>query len=310
MYFPYLRGRQFDLIALRESLNEGLINKNIIPIIEPVRTSSTLKDVIQMFHDKQREIILIRNPKVGTFDEEYASLSNEEQKQFDLIYNLSNVINGYIIEYKEDFLNIDYENPYVLFINSPDLINFIEEEKSPKYIFVPEGSVFKRKLKNQYLVIMESRFVEEKRNSDYLLKDGTGRDIFYSSDHAFYRDEGYKGFADYSVVSKLYSDGGFAPFAVAFHLVYFTTDEKETLNVKSFVSKSNDSIRDPAGKYHEALKMLKEWMDEEHSSPKTYAVKQFLRHYSDGSYPGLGTVKKLAFIHHFEMISKYLVEKE
>ena len=34
MYFPYLRGRQFELIALRELVERKKIGQNIIPIIE------------------------------------------------------------------------------------------------------------------------------------------------------------------------------------------------------------------------------------------------------------------------------------
>ena len=42
MYFPYLRGRQFELIALRELLEKRLIGDKIVPIIEPVKLTSTL----------------------------------------------------------------------------------------------------------------------------------------------------------------------------------------------------------------------------------------------------------------------------
>ena len=42
MYFPYLRGRQFELIALRELLEGKRISEKVIPIIEPVKPSSTL----------------------------------------------------------------------------------------------------------------------------------------------------------------------------------------------------------------------------------------------------------------------------
>ena len=42
MYFPYLRGRQFELIALRELVEHQLIGKHIYPVIEPVKLSSTL----------------------------------------------------------------------------------------------------------------------------------------------------------------------------------------------------------------------------------------------------------------------------
>lgn len=35
MYFPILRGRQFELLALRECVNKSLLSNKIIPIVEP-----------------------------------------------------------------------------------------------------------------------------------------------------------------------------------------------------------------------------------------------------------------------------------
>lgn len=46
MYFPYLRGRQFELIALRDLVDKGVLSDKIIPIIEPVKLSSTLMIVV------------------------------------------------------------------------------------------------------------------------------------------------------------------------------------------------------------------------------------------------------------------------
>jgi hypothetical protein len=37
MYYPYFRGKQFDLIALRTLLEENCLSKRIQPIIEPVK---------------------------------------------------------------------------------------------------------------------------------------------------------------------------------------------------------------------------------------------------------------------------------
>ena len=39
MYYPYLRARQFELIALRELVTESEHENLVIPIIEPVRKS-------------------------------------------------------------------------------------------------------------------------------------------------------------------------------------------------------------------------------------------------------------------------------
>ncbi|BDP46517.1 hypothetical protein EfmJHP9_13870 [Enterococcus faecium] len=49
MYYPYLRGKQFDLLALKEALSRGLLSNKIQPVIEPVRDSATLKNVILDF---------------------------------------------------------------------------------------------------------------------------------------------------------------------------------------------------------------------------------------------------------------------
>ena len=69
MYLPYIRGKQFELIGLRELTNNILSkNKNkISPIIEPVKNSSTLKSTIDGFIKKSVNFTIIVNPQVGTF---------------------------------------------------------------------------------------------------------------------------------------------------------------------------------------------------------------------------------------------------
>ena len=52
MYFPYLRGRQFELIALRDLVDKGVLSDKIIPIIEPVKLSSTLIKTIESYGKK------------------------------------------------------------------------------------------------------------------------------------------------------------------------------------------------------------------------------------------------------------------
>lgn len=33
MYYPYLRGKQFDLLALKEALSRGLLSNKIQPVM-------------------------------------------------------------------------------------------------------------------------------------------------------------------------------------------------------------------------------------------------------------------------------------
>lgn len=51
MYFPILRGRQFELLALRECVNNGILSDFLIPIVEPVKVSSTFTKTLDSFVD-------------------------------------------------------------------------------------------------------------------------------------------------------------------------------------------------------------------------------------------------------------------
>ena len=62
MYFPYLRGRQFELIALRELLEKDRISEKIIPIVEPINPTSTLLKTLKVFLEKKRKIAIVQNP--------------------------------------------------------------------------------------------------------------------------------------------------------------------------------------------------------------------------------------------------------
>lgn len=65
MYFPYFRGRQYDLLALKELVQMNLISSKVIPVIEPVKISPTLKSTQKAFEDANASIALILNLDVG-----------------------------------------------------------------------------------------------------------------------------------------------------------------------------------------------------------------------------------------------------
>ena len=66
MYFPYLRGKQFELIVLRE-INEFTRDNSLIsPIIEPVKeTNVTLSKSLQCMVRENQNFNLIINPSAG-----------------------------------------------------------------------------------------------------------------------------------------------------------------------------------------------------------------------------------------------------
>lgn len=160
---------------------------------------------------------------------------------------------------------------------------------------------FRRKVRKNK-VLFEDRFDKKDRNSDYQKND----DEFFTEDHLFCYEEGFKGFGDYSIIGKDYLEAGFAPYAVAIHVVYFAKDE--TLRVHHFVSDSNDDIQNPAKKFYEAVSKLAKWV-EENNVFITAGLSTFLEHYRNQTYPGLGSVKKLSLMHHLELVGRYLDER-
>lgn len=101
------------------------------------------------------------------------------------------------------------------------------------------------------------------------------------------------------------SETGFAPYAVAIHIVYF--DKKNILRIAHFVSDFNDDISDPARKFAEAVGKLVEW--NKHMNLDTVGIREFEGAYRNRSYPGLGVVKKYSIMHHLELMSRYLDRK-
>lgn len=312
MYFPILRGRQFELLALRECINQNILSNQVIPVLEPVKVSTTFVKTVDDFCKAGKPVAVIRNPQVGSCFKDWNKESNAGiRTQIHELFNHTSVISSFYVTSKLDEcieLATANEIPIeslLLLCNNPDYIDCYEKiigNNIPLYNLIPDKSDFRRRIRSNR-VICEDHFPKQMRNIDYS-KINTE---FFSSDHLYYADDGYKGFSDYSVVGEEYSETGFAPYAVAIHIVYL--DENNILRIAHFVSDSNDDISDPARKFAEAVEKLVEW----NKSIKldTAGIREFEKAYRNQTYPGLGVVKKYSIMHHLELMSKYLdgVEK-
>lgn len=309
MYFPYIRGRQYELLALRELVNKGKMSEHIIPIIEPVKLSSTLIKTIEAFIKEKMKICIICNPEVGSFN---TDIKDEEKKSeiarfIDLISD-EQIIKGHIMKFDSN-LELNYWNEkygversdwFVINKKRDYFSNYLDEFSTefPKLTFIPNESVYKRRIRNNK-VLLEDRFNKCDRNSDY----SKNTDEFFSDDHLFYKEDGFVGFSDYSVIGEDYLEGGFAPYAVAIHIIYL--DAEDNLRIHHFVSDSNNDIQNPAGKFYEAVKKVNDWA-KKNEDAVTESLQVFIDHYNNQTYPGLGSVKKVSLMHHLEVIGSYL----
>ena len=323
MYFPYLRGRQNELLCLRELLDSDRLYNTIIPVIEPVRCNSTFFSTITKFIEADRKIIIIKNPKVGKFRSDYEEMKKKIDKETD--EDKKDKLQSTLESYKELLKDPHVISAYlcddriisqclegkknledIILINTGnDTFDYYEENGDrlvARYTFIPKDEDFKDEVIGD-TVALEDGYVKAKRNVDYI----ESPDEPFSRNHLIYLKRGYVGFSDYSIVGDTYEESGFAPLAVAIHILYF--GQKNELRVHHFVSKSNENTSDPARKFAEAMQNLLNWEYFE-IIPKTYGLQNLLDYYSNGKFPGLGVIKKCSIMHHLELIGKYLEVNE
>ena len=315
MYLPIFRGRQYELLALEEEVQQNLFcdisggNQRIIPIVEPVNLTTRLTKTIESFIQKNSQIGIIFNPKG-----ELASF--EQDELFTFISAIEN-IHDYVIpviymdsDCDETFLrlaNLGYskEDCIVLCLEQPQIAMLKEfygnGPGSFRFVLVGESREFTRSIPHEFgpKVICVDRFNKRARNSDYADK----LEEFFSSEHRYYKDDGFNGYSDYSIIGNDFTTSGFAPRAVAIHIVYINDDEHNDLYVHHFVSDSNSDITNPAGKFQEALEKFISW--DKFNLLDTYAAQCFKNLYQEGKYPGLGTIKKLSIQQHLEIVNQY-----
>ena len=319
MYFPYLRGRQNELLCLRELLDAGKFSSKVIPIIEPVKFSSTLFSTLTKFIEMGHQVIVIRNPEVGSFRKESGDMikniekeSDEKKKEkirktlegYKEVWNNSQIQKAYLVD--DDVISmvrekkLDAKDVVMINIKKGNYRYYEEygEEIIGKYTVVPKGGDFEDIIEDD-IIILEDSYRKAKRNIDYI----ENPDELFSRNHIVYKKRGFVGFSDFSMVGNDFDESGFAPLAIAIHIMYF--GNRDELKIHHFVSESNESISDPARKFEEAMNKLVNWENFD-IIPKTIGLDNLIECYNIGKFPGLGVIKKYSLMHHIQMMGEYL----
>lgn len=310
MYYPYFRGKQFELIILRDKAQFIKDNK-IHPIIEPVKNSfGQLTKAVKSLEEAKADFTLIVNPKASSADFNTKQIMDEIIcKECDKHCNIGVILQSdsdirllsiLLKEYKDKnftLIHFGYDNP-------GEVKRIIENKKNVKTnVFIDglSGKLYQRNFAGSKRVLIRDGF-RVQRNTDYPPNE------HFSDLHATFRDEGMDGFGDFLIVGDEFSEAGGPAHAVAIHLTYLSKDED--MYLYHFVSDTNGSPLDPAGKFLEALhKMIRKASEENSLIFKSQAFKEYEKLYVTQHYPGLGSVKKLSMLHHIELIAEYLKGK-
>jgi hypothetical protein len=308
MYYPFLRARQFELIALRELAAEEATQGVIIPILEPVKeTHNNLTLAHKVFLDKGQKAYLIVNPTIGelagdsVFYLEYLSTLEEEvfipafhyrNNAAFIIHSIAKFeISNCMVICQNDISSEDFEFRRLVERAEISSINVSDPNKNRTL------HRFLRSLNKNY-IRLDDLFEKQARNSDYLDIEGHR----FSEEHLYFQDEGFSGFSDYTVLPSEYIDGGSTPRAVAIHLTYLYSENQ--IWIRHFTSETNDSVANVQGKFAEAAAKAVNYCRENEITNS--AITELESYYDNEHYPGLGTVKKMSIKNHLLLLSHYI----
>ncbi|HHF3211959.1 TPA: sce7725 family protein [Vibrio diabolicus] len=311
MYFPFFRARQYELLALRDTIGNGINSDQVKPIIEPVvEGTRDIYKFCEEFAKADAGFIFVVNPSKGFFLRNQKSILNlieECAKRNNLIELALRVNDETPLKNIKSFISEFSKFPVSLIHESSieevdDLLEIIDTENFRYNIFCVEGTgrLYRKKFHGWHNVQLRDCFNRQEPNSAYEGEE------YFSEQVYTYESDGYVGFGDYSVVGDHFSKGGGGAKACAIHITYEKPDEEEVW-VKHFLSQPRDYIEDGATLASEAIEELVGFVqDNWDESQFTKAIEEFIGLYDEGRQTSLAFVKKLAMRHHLELISRTL----
>lgn len=310
MYYPYFRGKQFELITVRE-MAPLLAEKNFVPVIEPVREAlGGLKKTLSAVCAAGGHAIAIVNPDHGDHQEDGTSITRLLQEGF---IGTDNIAAGILLrsdmavdeviacynhhaDHHPVLVHAGFTAPKVLAAELEGRMQGLTN------VFVEDHAklLYRKHFDQSTRVLIRDGF-KRQRNADYPALEE------FSDLHVTYSDDlGMAGFGDFLIVGDAYSEGGGPAYAVAIHLTFIDPEKDNIMYIYHFVSDTKDTPTDPAGKFAQALTKLIKKLDSRTSNIlETEAVKEFRDLHAKGHFPGLGYVKKLSMKHHIETLAHY-----
>lgn len=315
MYLPFLRGKLYELKAIKEYIDEVYgkdYGRHIMPIIEPVKKDRRpLMSCIETMGKAEMPFSVVLNSRTGDYEKiafDLPSFLMDDKLQgvhwipaFELNGNANvDVIEATINECK-------FTEVMLIFFTIVDLddkkIRGLVSNGAVRYIValnLTQRPAILDELNEigKDVITLEDCFPEKSPNNAY--RDNL--DEFFSDTFYYYRTRfGLFGFSDFTALGRNYRDRGALPQVVAIHMTYRKSEKM--INVYHFLSDSRNGADDIRGEYKEANEKIPLFYEDKST---TLAVRQI----SGKDYPGLGAIKKFSIKNHFELMDRILHERE
>lgn len=314
MYHSYLRGKQFELLAIRYVINK-IVAGNLTPIIEPVRESSRdILKCIEILDENDSNYIIIANPKVGDLAN---NLLSREQLMDGISNTYPNSEFGIILTDTSTRTEVStilgrYPNHPFSFIHFGQFqdVQFLQQLSSSqlfhKHIFIEHSSstIYQDQFSAFERVLIDDCFNRKSTNREYRAQ----LEEFFTDLHVHYERRGFQGYGDFSVVGDYFAEGGGQAITAALHITF----DKPTLEIyiRHFLSEERKVADEVPILLEEAISELESFI---RTKPEilmwSKSLNEVLEIYQGGCKTSLAYIKKLSIAHHFELMHKVATNK-
>ncbi|MCW5731271.1 MAG: sce7725 family protein [Alphaproteobacteria bacterium] len=310
MYHPYLRGKLNELNTVRATAG-SMAERQFVPIIEPVKEAlSGLKRTLDAVVEAKGKAVVIVNPFHGDFSGDGQSISDllgEHFKKRDGISAGILLKDSMAVNHIAELCKTHEGHPLALIhagvADANGLADTLKDNlPAMLHVFFERhcGKLYQKHFNTGHRVLIRDGF-QRRKNREYPKVE------LFSDLHATYDLEGMNGFGDFLIVGDDFSETGGPAYAVAIHITFIDADNDNAMYVYHFVSDSQDTPKDPAGKFGEALAKMIKVLGKPGTSKvlETRAVEEFRELNARKHFPGLGYIKKLSMQHHIETLADY-----
>jgi len=307
VYFPYLRGKQTEILAVRES-SGFLAAGRIVPVFEPTNVKPLAEArFLRIAQDGVRFAVIV-NSAHGTVgipsESDVAQLINRIEAQ-----NPGMVLPAFEIRSDADLAGLtqfaqQFASRRCVIVHRDHNLSGGALQgatrplgQAPVQILREGGPAESaiRSLRSAGIVLLRDGFRRRDRNADYPSLSSFD-DLFYT-----YRRRRFHGFSDFSIVGDHFGRGG-NPQTVALHL---TEPSQNNIVTNHFVSRYPPASVAISVHYLDALALLKAYTGVPANAPfDTQGVGLFLESFRRGSYHALWKPKQWSMMHHMEFIDR------
>lgn len=305
MYFPFMYGRQSELLAVRSLLKDARSCAALVPIIEPV--NANIGDLVRCLDAcgaANQAIAVVFNPDkhqlgnasaAATWRKEILPCVTKHPVIIPAYRCHSGTKQSNLGAFFKDFPTRDTAVLYSSSALSDAETDALAKRANVKFHVVLNGKITSAQralLPHAKAVDIRDEFNKLDRNADY------GGPELFTDRHKTFSATGI-GFGDYASIGSAFQSGGSTPAAVAIHAVYKHPNTGD-IWIEHFVSDDKDKgVGDVASKFVQAAKKLvtaaKKRPDE---FGRNFSLAAYEQHVKASYFPGLPKNKELQIAHH------------